>query len=187
MRFDRQEAIWHFEVVLHQQNCGIVNAAKRKVEAAPQSPPFAANTLSAKPKTKKERRIRSVTTEPVAVLTVPRTVIHYCSHRIPFRSHKNKRSTPMRCFFYLAEREGFEPSKDLKSLHDFQSCALDQLSHLSIPYSVADVSQLLYNTMLLIVCQQLFCENVKNILRQVVLLKFHNFGCIFSELVLQFP
>ena len=45
----------------------------------------------------------------------------------------------MRCFFYLAEREGFEPSKDFKSLHDFQSCALDQLSHLSIPYSLANL------------------------------------------------
>ena len=33
--------------------------------------------------------------------------------------------------FYLAEREGFEPSRAFRALHDFQSCALDQLSHLS--------------------------------------------------------
>ena len=31
----------------------------------------------------------------------------------------------------MAERKGFEPLKEFKSLHDFQSCALDQLSHLS--------------------------------------------------------
>ena len=36
----------------------------------------------------------------------------------------------------MAEREGFEPSRALGALHDFQSCALDQLSHLST-YSVA--------------------------------------------------
>ena len=33
--------------------------------------------------------------------------------------------------FCLAEREGFEPSRAFRALHDFQSCALDQLSHLS--------------------------------------------------------
>ena len=32
---------------------------------------------------------------------------------------------------YVAEREGFEPSVGYKPTHDFQSCALDQLSHLS--------------------------------------------------------
>ncbi len=32
----------------------------------------------------------------------------------------------------MAEREGFEPSVGLWPTHDFQSCALDQLSHLSI-------------------------------------------------------
>ena len=31
----------------------------------------------------------------------------------------------------MAEREGFEPSNGYQPLHDFQSCALDQLSHLS--------------------------------------------------------
>ncbi len=33
---------------------------------------------------------------------------------------------------YLAERWGFEPQNAFDTLHDFQSCALDQLSHLSI-------------------------------------------------------
>ena len=32
----------------------------------------------------------------------------------------------------MAERKGFEPLRALGALHDFQSCALDQLSHLSI-------------------------------------------------------
>ena len=32
----------------------------------------------------------------------------------------------------LAERWGFEPQNAFDTLHDFQSCALDQLSHLSI-------------------------------------------------------
>ena len=34
--------------------------------------------------------------------------------------------------FNMAERKGFEPLRALGALHDFQSCALDQLSHLSI-------------------------------------------------------
>jgi hypothetical protein len=36
----------------------------------------------------------------------------------------------------MAERKGFEPLRALGALHDFQSCALDQLSHLST-FSVA--------------------------------------------------
>ena len=36
------------------------------------------------------------------------------------------------CSFALAERKGFEPLLEDYSKHDFQSCALDQLSHLSI-------------------------------------------------------
>lgn len=43
---------------------------------------------------------------------------------------KQKRH-PIGCLF-LAERGGFEPPVEFKSTHDFQSCALDQLSHLSI-------------------------------------------------------
>ena len=31
----------------------------------------------------------------------------------------------------MAEREGFEPSIRYQRIHEFQSCALDQLSHLS--------------------------------------------------------
>ncbi len=36
--------------------------------------------------------------------------------------------------FFMAEREGFEPSVRDYRTHDFQSCALDQLSHLSTTY-----------------------------------------------------
>ncbi len=32
----------------------------------------------------------------------------------------------------MAERKGFEPLNAFNTLHDFQSCAFDQLSHLSI-------------------------------------------------------
>jgi hypothetical protein len=32
----------------------------------------------------------------------------------------------------MAERQGFEPWGAVKPLHDFQSCPLDQLGHLSI-------------------------------------------------------
>ena len=38
--------------------------------------------------------------------------------------------------FTKAEREGFEPSRRYQRLHDFQSCAFDQLSHLSIWFTV---------------------------------------------------
>ena len=34
--------------------------------------------------------------------------------------------------FSLAEKEGFEPSRPFRGLHDFQSCALDQLGDFSI-------------------------------------------------------
>ena len=37
----------------------------------------------------------------------------------------------------MAERKGFEPLRALGALHDFQSCALDQLSHLSIYSAVS--------------------------------------------------
>ncbi len=42
-----------------------------------------------------------------------------------------KKSHTVWCGIFLADREGFEPSNPLWGLHDFQSCALDQLSHLS--------------------------------------------------------
>ena len=37
--------------------------------------------------------------------------------------------------FCVAEKEGFEPSRPFRSLHDFQSCALDQLGDFSIAVS----------------------------------------------------
>lgn len=45
---------------------------------------------------------------------------------------KNKKSPRHMVRDDVAEREGFEPSNGFKPLHDFQSCALDQLSHLSL-------------------------------------------------------
>ena len=41
------------------------------------------------------------------------------------------------CHGLMAERKGFEPLRALGALHDFQSCALDQLSHLSIYSAVS--------------------------------------------------
>ena len=40
------------------------------------------------------------------------------------------------CSFALAERKGFEPLLEDYSKHDFQSCALDQLSHLSVQVAI---------------------------------------------------
>ena len=37
---------------------------------------------------------------------------------------------------FLAERKGFEPLLEDYSKHDFQSCALDQLSHLSVQVAI---------------------------------------------------
>ena len=44
----------------------------------------------------------------------------------------------------VAEREGFEPSVGFKPTHDFQSCALDQLSHLSASDKLVAHALLLY-------------------------------------------
>ncbi len=46
---------------------------------------------------------------------------------------QNKKESTMLCIIlsFLAERGGFEPPMGFKPIHDFQSCALDQLSHLS--------------------------------------------------------
>ena len=46
--------------------------------------------------------------------------------------------------FFLAEKEGFEPSIPFWGIHDFQSCALGQLRDFSI--SQLFRSQLEYNT-----------------------------------------
>ena len=42
----------------------------------------------------------------------------------------------------LAEKEGFEPSRPFRSLHDFQSCALDQLGDFSIAVPVRSAYEL---------------------------------------------
>ena len=56
-----------------------------------------------------ERGIRFSVEKPVAVLTVPRTVIHSRSFESLISKHKKR--TPYRCPFFMAEREGFEPSE----------------------------------------------------------------------------
>ena len=42
-----------------------------------------------------------------------------------------KTRAPAWVLLFLAERVGFEPTLPLRGKHDFQSCAFDQLSHLS--------------------------------------------------------
>ena len=42
--------------------------------------------------------------------------------------------------YFLAEKEGFEPSKPFWGLHDFQSCALGQLRDFSIPFLSSSVA-----------------------------------------------
>ena len=77
----------------------------------------------------------------------------------------SKRKTAIQSFFklyrgfILADREGFEPSRPLWGLHDFQSCALDQLSHLS---TSASCKALVYNTAFCVKCQCFFQKNLKN-------------------------
>lgn len=59
----------------------------------------------------------------------------------------------------LAERWGFEPQNAFDTLHDFQSCALDQLSHLSTSFVLASgpcPSALHYNTANPGFCQAFF-------------------------------
>jgi hypothetical protein len=48
------------------------------------------------------------------------------------RRADKKRKTRILRVFLLAEKEGFEPSRPFRGLHDFQSCALDQLGDFSI-------------------------------------------------------
>ena len=55
-----------------------------------------------------------------------------------------------KCVFLLAEREGFEPSVRDYRTHDFQSCALDQLSHLSVVTRISyHILRILSSTFLL--------------------------------------
>lgn len=55
----------------------------------------------------------------------------------------------------MAERKGFEPLRRYQRLHDFQSCAFDQLSHLStvaLPV-VVQAGQLDYYNSYFFICQ----------------------------------
>ncbi len=59
----------------------------------------------------------------------------------------------------LAERKGFEPLRRYQRLHDFQSCAFDQLSHLSMaPPAVDETGQLLHYSYFFPVCQYPFSK-----------------------------
>ena len=59
--------------------------------------------------------------------TVHRTVVFKL-----FKSLINKKTTTKLVVVFMAEKEGFEPSKPFWGLHDFQSCALGQLRDFSI-------------------------------------------------------
>ena len=53
---------------------------------------------------------------------------------VPFSSlslfYAQKQKPLQKKGFFLAQRKGFEPLIRFRRIHDFQSCALDQLSHL---------------------------------------------------------
>ncbi len=51
------------------------------------------------------------------------------AHRIPLSAFCQQKSTHKGCYFVGAER-GIRTLDTIPSIHDFQSCALDQLSHL---------------------------------------------------------
>ena len=59
-----------------------------------------------------------------AIGTLPRA-----GFRIPLQNKKRRTTFVV---LLMAERKGFEPLNAFNTLHDFQSCAFDQLSHLSI-------------------------------------------------------
>lgn len=46
----------------------------------------------------------------------------------------------------MADRKGFEPLVPFRGTHDFQSCAFDQLSHLSMALSAVDRDSKMYYT-----------------------------------------
>ena len=57
------------------------------------------------------------------------------------RPHQQK-TNPIRMdgVYFLAEKEGFEPSIPFWGIHDFQSCALGQLRDFSIPFLSSSVA-----------------------------------------------
>ena len=64
--------------------------------------------------------------------TLPRSVAFDCSNpSFLFRQRKMTPPERVRSFF-LAEKEGFEPSIPFWGIHDFQSCALGQLRDFSM-------------------------------------------------------
>ena len=73
---------------------------------------------------------------PCAGLNNPAHGIRFCMAAAPAKTRKRLHPKPD-VAFNMAERKGFEPLRALGALHDFQSCALDQLSHLSIYSAVS--------------------------------------------------
>ena len=108
---------------------------------------------------KKARAAKKVdnilTTEPPPKYAKMRTNLH-------FWPRYQKREKPLKTLikstfsraFSLAEKERFELSNRFWRLHDFQSCALDQLGDFS-KYSIV-ARRLIYHTTSVSVCQYLF-------------------------------
>ena len=71
-----------------------------------------------------------------------------------FSSSQIEKSPSKEGDFSMAERKGFEPLIPFWGIHDFQSCALDQLGHLS--------KTLNYYTKRIYICQVLFTIFIKN-------------------------
>ncbi len=65
-----------------------------------------------------------------AVATVHRTVAKSRLSNPSNKSTHKKTALPVAELFFMAEKEGFEPSNTLWVLHDFQSCALGRTTRL---------------------------------------------------------
>ena len=97
---------------------------------------------------------------------------------ITCKTVKQKSYIQIECSFFVAERKGFEPLRALGALHDFQSCALDQLSHLSIFFCAApDCMSYYSNTNFK--CQALFCIFLQKNLRWARCMQNVRANCIF--------
>ena len=96
---------------------------------------------------------------PCAGLNNPAHGIRFCVTAASAKTRKRLHPKPD-VAFNMAERKGFEPLRALGALHDFQSCALDQLSHLSIFFCAAPDCMSYYNNVRG-KCQALFCGFLK--------------------------
>ena len=70
-----------------------------------------------------------------------------CIDKIKVHDDKKKNPKSADFGFFMAEKEGFEPSIPLWGIHDFQSCALGQLRDFSVLATpAADFDIILYNS-----------------------------------------